>query len=308
MISYEEGMVRLRQTVARDLHDSVAQSLAGALFRVEAACKAIIAGNSPEEELAAIKDALESEQRHVRVMIDRLCTALDLRTPKGLGQDLAELPPEMEGQWHIQTRLFRPEEPIDVGPTRLHDLRQIPREAIANAARHGGATLVQFDLSVESCSLHLDIVDNSVGGRSGSTHPFQPRSITERVAALARTLDASCGPAGTHLYVSAETQRLTIPIFLADHSALMRSGVERLLAGSGREVVAAVATGAAALSAIAEHEPAIAILDVRMPEGTGIELLEAIRTSDDMHPVVLLTADFGDARSSPRSLRGSRGS
>lgn len=89
---------------------------------------------------------------------------------------------------------------------------------------------------------------------------------------------------------------MSIPVILADDHALIRSGVEGLLAGSGFEVVASVATGAAALAAIAEHEPAIAILDVRMPEGTGIEVLEAMRARGDARPVVLLTADLGDRK------------
>lgn len=202
LISYEEGMGRLRQTVARDLHDSVAQSLAGALFRVEAARKAIQSGQSPEAELAGVREALQSEQRHVRVIIDRLRTGVEIRPRKDLGQDLAELLPEMEGQWHLQTRLVRPEEPIDVGPNQLHNLRQIAREAVANAARHGGANQVQFTLSAEPRMLHLDIVDNGNGGSVGSTHPFQPRSIAERVAALGGTLDARRGPAGTRLYIN----------------------------------------------------------------------------------------------------------
>ena len=69
---------------------------------------------------------------------------------------------------------------------------------------------------------------------------------------------------------------MSIPVILADEHALIRSGVAGLLAGSGFEVVASVGTGAAALSAIAKHDPAIAILDIRMPEGAGIEVLEAI--------------------------------
>ena len=89
---------------------------------------------------------------------------------------------------------------------------------------------------------------------------------------------------------------MSIPVILADDHALVRSGVESLLAGSGFAVVASVATGAAALAAIAEHDPAIAILDVRMPEGTGIEVLEAMRARGDRRPVVLLTADLEDRK------------
>ena len=87
---------------------------------------------------------------------------------------------------------------------------------------------------------------------------------------------------------------MKVPVILADDHAFLRSGVQSVLEGSGFEVVAAVGTGADALTAIARHDPAIAILDIRMPQGTGIEVLEALRAQGDERLVVLLTADLED--------------
>ncbi len=54
-------------------------------------------------------------------------------------------------------------------------------------------------------------------------------------------------------------------VVIAEDSAMLREGLSRLLAEAGFEVVAAVADGESALRAIDEHQPDVAVLDVRMP-------------------------------------------
>lgn len=54
-------------------------------------------------------------------------------------------------------------------------------------------------------------------------------------------------------------------VVLAEDSLLLREGLIRLLAEAGCEVVAAVEDGEAAVAAVAEHQPDVAVLDVRMP-------------------------------------------
>ncbi|WP_195908729.1 hypothetical protein [Novosphingobium sp. Gsoil 351] len=100
-------------------------------------------------------------------------------------------------------KVYAPPEPLDVGLSQIHELRQIAREAVANAARHGFASRIVFTVDPAPTAFHLDIVDNGNGGRvTGSSHPFKPRSIAERVAALGGKLDARCGPAGARLYIT----------------------------------------------------------------------------------------------------------
>jgi two-component system, OmpR family, response regulator MtrA len=72
-----------------------------------------------------------------------------------------------------------------------------------------------------------------------------------------------------------------------DILALVRATIER----SGHEVMA-VADGAAALSAVAERRPDLAVLDIAMPEVDGLEVLRRLRADDEMRdlPVILLTA------------------
>jgi len=87
---------------------------------------------------------------------------------------------------------------------------------------------------------------------------------------------------------------MTVRVILADDHPFIREGVESALAGSRFEVVASAGSGAEALAVIAEHEPDIAILDVSMPEGNGIEVLRAMRARGDDRPVVILSANLED--------------
>lgn len=56
-------------------------------------------------------------------------------------------------------------------------------------------------------------------------------------------------------------------IVVADDSVLFREGLVRLIEDAGHDVVAAVGDAVLLRSAVAEHEPDLAVVDVRMPPG-----------------------------------------
>jgi two-component system nitrate/nitrite response regulator NarP len=85
-----------------------------------------------------------------------------------------------------------------------------------------------------------------------------------------------------------------IPVLLADDHPFMRAGVEAVLRGSRFEIVATAGDGEEALAAVASHDPAICIFDIRMPKRSGVEVLQDLRSKGDKRPVVLLTAELGD--------------
>ena len=58
---------------------------------------------------------------------------------------------------------------------------------------------------------------------------------------------------------------------------------------SGYQVMAAM-NGAEALDLIRRHKPQVALLDVSMPELTGLEVVRELRAAGDATPVVMLTA------------------
>jgi DNA-binding NarL/FixJ family response regulator len=81
-----------------------------------------------------------------------------------------------------------------------------------------------------------------------------------------------------------------VRVVIADDHPLVRRGLRQLVeAAGGYQVVAEADTGLAALAALREHRPAIAIVDVSMPELDGLEVLAQTRTWPDPPAVVLLT-------------------
>ncbi len=78
-------------------------------------------------------------------------------------------------------------------------------------------------------------------------------------------------------------------IVVAEDDADILELVNWRLQRSGYTVVPAT-NGAEALELIRRHKPQLALLDVSMPELTGIEVVKALRMAGDQTPVVMLTA------------------
>jgi two-component system nitrate/nitrite response regulator NarP len=75
---------------------------------------------------------------------------------------------------------------------------------------------------------------------------------------------------------------------------MIQAAVEAMLRGTDYELAAKAGTGAEALQAIEEQDPDIVVLDIQMPEGTGLDVLREIRSSGDDRKVVLLTASIDE--------------
>ena len=84
-------------------------------------------------------------------------------------------------------------------------------------------------------------------------------------------------------------------VLVADDHPLMLSGVEAVLRGTAYEVVAKVRDGSAVIDALATARPDILVLDLKMPERSGLDVLRTLRCRSDNRPVVLLTADIDDS-------------
>ncbi len=77
-----------------------------------------------------------------------------------------------------------------------------------------------------------------------------------------------------------------LDVVLADDAVLLREGVRSLLEDEGISVLASVGDGDQLLTAVADHRPRLAIVDVRMPPTHSNEgLLAALRIKQE-HPEV----------------------
>ena len=79
---------------------------------------------------------------------------------------------------------------------------------------------------------------------------------------------------------------------IAEDEQIFRDALIKLLAGQwpDLEVLAACEDGAEALEAIAEHQPAVAFLDIRMPGLSGMDVAAATAAISPSTQVVFVTA------------------
>lgn len=81
-------------------------------------------------------------------------------------------------------------------------------------------------------------------------------------------------------------------IVIAEDAVLFREGLQRLLTEAGHEVVAAVGDADALIQAVRDHEPALTVIDVRMPPtftDDGARAAELLRGERSDRPMLLLS-------------------
>ena len=84
-------------------------------------------------------------------------------------------------------------------------------------------------------------------------------------------------------------------LLLADDHPMIQAAVEAMLRGSGYQLVAKASSGAEALRAVEQHDPELILLDVSMPDGSGLDVLRKLRSGGDDRHVVLLTASIDES-------------
>lgn len=79
-----------------------------------------------------------------------------------------------------------------------------------------------------------------------------------------------------------------------DHPMVLRAVAQMIRGEPDLDLVAACSDGRAALDAIREHRPDLAVIDLRMPLMNGVEVLKAVGAEALPTRVVLLTAEITD--------------
>jgi signal transduction histidine kinase len=199
----EQGTAaRTRLSLARDVHDSVVQFLAGATFRVEALIRNAKTSAPGEPDLAELKRLLIEEQAEIRLFVSALRRERELEFTEAV-EELNALAGRLARQWSVRCRVRSTGDEASI-PIRLQlDLQHLLREAVANAVRHGGADRVEARLAVKDGQLRLEITDNGRGFPAGSElDGAAPWSLKERVERAHGTLSLLSKPGATNVSIT----------------------------------------------------------------------------------------------------------
>jgi DNA-binding NarL/FixJ family response regulator len=82
---------------------------------------------------------------------------------------------------------------------------------------------------------------------------------------------------------------MSIKLLVCDDHEVIRTGLVSLLAGTEIEIVGEAANGREAVAQAQQTNPDVILLDIRMPDGDGLSILEKIRAKAPEAKVVMLS-------------------
>jgi signal transduction histidine kinase len=203
-----------RTRVAREIHDTVEQGLAGIALQLEA-----VAGSLQTAPDAA-RQSLHVARQMLRYSLEETRrSVMDLRSQALESRDLAGALESLARQMTINTRAAAHVR-VTGTPQRLdaaeeHHLLRIGLEALTNALKHGGATRIDIELRFDPDGTQLIVADNGQGldsaNRPASGTHFGLQGVRERVDKLGGLLNIHSTPGeGTRLAVMVPV-RATVP-------------------------------------------------------------------------------------------------
>jgi DNA-binding NarL/FixJ family response regulator len=82
---------------------------------------------------------------------------------------------------------------------------------------------------------------------------------------------------------------MTIKLLVVDDHEVVRSGLKTLLNGTDIKIVGEASTGEQAVRLALKHEPDVVLMDIRMPEGDGLNALGRIKLDRPNMPILMFS-------------------
>ena len=319
-----EAAAEERNRMAREVHDTVATGLVSVLLQVQAAQASLADGqlDDLEHALAEVRSAAHFALEETRRSV------LGLAPSPLEGRSLEEA---LERELAWATRTGAANVRLVVAGTRTplpadfaHALFRIVQEALTNALQHANARSVRIGIVYAPVAVTLLVQDDGAGfdttevEQAGAIHGIGLRGMVERAELMGGTLEVDSTPGwGTRVRAHLPhpgTDPLAPPprrvrVLVVDDHESVRVGITRLLSDAepSIEVIGQAGSGQEALAMWRAHRPDVALMDIRMPNGDGVEAISWIRAEDPSASIVALTAFDHDERVSGALRAGARG-
>jgi signal transduction histidine kinase len=189
----EQVASRERETLARDLHDTVAHHVSAIAVRAQAGLAT--AATRPDAAVEALR-LIEAEAAGALAEMRGMVRMLRRDEPAELAPTpgLADLP-GLAGGDGLDVDVQVVGDTGDVSPSVAAAVYRLAQESVTNARRHARrATHVDVRVVVDDASVNLLVSDDGEGGAQPGAPGFGLRGMAERVSLLGGTFAAGPGP------------------------------------------------------------------------------------------------------------------
>jgi signal transduction histidine kinase len=193
-----------RDRIGRDLHDTVIQRIYAVGLSLDDV--PAMMETDPVEASAHVDAAIESLNATIREIREFIFILRPPgEDPASLAGSVRSLADEMRMQTGMPVEVRADADLPPMAGTRTGQVLAIVREALANVARHAGATSVSVELQAGEAGMTLRIVDDGIGFDPAATVPPGHqglRNMLRRTESLGGTFEIDSGPArGTRIIV-----------------------------------------------------------------------------------------------------------
>lgn len=190
----ELATLEARNRFARDLHDSVKQQVFATSMQI-ATARALIAKDpdNAEEHLEQAHELVRQAQKELNVLIHEMRPAA--LEGKGLSQAMREYAAGWSKRTEVPVEIHvRGEREIPLEAEQA--LFRVAQEALANVAKHSGATEAELDLVYTNESVKLSVADDGAGfdPSKNQEEGFGLRSMRDRLVKLGGHLNIDSEP------------------------------------------------------------------------------------------------------------------
>jgi nitrate/nitrite-specific signal transduction histidine kinase len=198
------AVIKERNRLARDLHDSVTQALCGVTLYSEAAARQLKSGqvDMAVDHLSEIRITAQESLSEMRLLIFEL--RLPMLKNEGLAAALQSRLEAVESRVGLETQ-FETVGNVRLSPAVEDGLFRIAQEALNNTLRHACASSVSVGLRQDEQVVTLEIADDGIGFDPTATREqggLGLRSMMERTARLGGKMKVQTSPgSGTSIRV-----------------------------------------------------------------------------------------------------------
>jgi DNA-binding NarL/FixJ family response regulator/signal transduction histidine kinase len=308
----EKAIYEERERLAREMHDTVAQTIYSACLITEVF--PYIWDHNPEEgkqNLNKLQHLIRGALAEIRTVIFELRpSALEMASLETLLRQLGFV---LSGRARIQVQMSIEGEiplPVHVKTT----IYRIAQEIFNNIAKHSEATEVQMVLKMRPVGLILNISDNGKGFQpsQGSSQGLGLRIMQERAAMIGARMEIKSEPAqGTNIKVTwskdaAEVKERmddVIRLMIVDDHQMVRDGLRVFLSVyNDINIVAEAGDGKQAIDLCVHVQPDVILMDILLPEIDGPTATRRIR-EDFPHIQIIALSNFVDEDLVQKAIR-----